>query len=212
MENIFFGEPLASVSAIEHLPTENSKCAIVSTRWDLAEELHNKGYVFVDRTIKATIPLKDTTNFQKLCRLEIEESTSNERIHEIAEKSFVNDARFFSTFPPKFDEKLFDDYFSEMESCYICRVKNEIAGFMEIVVDSSNKSGEGAVVRLAAVDERYRLSGAAVSLYAGAADLWRQKNFRRLEGRVSCRNMPVVNLYASFGATFSCPLDIYIRS
>ncbi len=210
MENIFFGVPLDSVSAIENLSARNFKCAIDSNRLDLVEALHNSGYIFIDRTVKATIPLKATTNFRKLCRLELQESTLNERIHEISEKSFLHDARFISSVPPKFDEELLDDYLSKMKNCYVCFVKNEIAGFIEVVVAPSS-SLEG-VIRLAAVDEKYRLSGAAVSLYAGVANLYLQKNFRRLEGRISCRNMPAMNLYASLGATFSFPLDIYIRS
>ena len=181
------------------------KCIIDSTEQDAAESLREKNFVFVDRTIQATIPLK--IDFKKFCRLEIELAEPNERIHDIAKKSFVNDARFFNTVPPRMDEKLFEEYFAEMKSCYICRVKDDIAGFIEVV--EKNLEGE---IRLAAVDEKFRLSGAALSLYAGAADLLQQKNFKKLVGRISTKNMAVMNLYATLGANFSRPQDVYILS
>ena len=104
------------------------------------------------------------------------------------------------------DEEIFENYFAEMKNCYVCRVKDDIAGFIQLVCEDTE-----ATIRLAAVDERYRLSGAALSLYAGAVDLLRQKSFRKLVGRISTKNMPVVNLYATLGASFSKPQDVYIR-
>ena len=187
----------------------DSRFFIDSARNDLAEFLRQKNFVFIDRTIQATIPLKSSSDFKKFCRLPLETSELNERISEIAKKSFTQDVRFFDSVPPTFDEKILENYLSEMKSCYICRVKNEIAGFIE-VVDSDEKSE--CIIRLAAVDEKFRLSGAALSLYAGAADLWKEKNFRKITGRISTKNFPVVNLYATLGANFSRPYDIYFRS
>ncbi len=189
-----------------------SKCVINSNDYNLADVLRQKNYVFVDRTIKASIPLKESTDFSKLCRLKIEESAPDDRIKKLAAENFIEDVRFFASIPPKFDKELFADYFSQVKICYICQVKNDIAGFIEIVETADKSNGKVGMIRLAAVDSNYRLAGAALSLYAGAADLYRQKNFRRLEGRISCKNMPVLNLYASLGAVFSVPLDIYIRS
>lgn len=187
----------------------DSRFFIDSSRNDLADFLRRKNFVFVERTIQATIPLKSSADFKKFCRLPLEVSELNERIFEIAKKSFVQDVRFFISVPPVFDEKILENFLSEMKTCYVCRVKNEIAGFIE-VVESEEKS-EG-IIRLAAVDEKFRLSGAALSLYAGAADLWREKNFRKLTGRISTKNIPVVNLYSSLGANFSRPQDIYFSA
>ena len=187
----------------------DSRFFIDSSKNDLAEFLRQNNFVFIDRTIQATIPLKSSSDFKKFCRLPLETSELNERISEIAKKSFTQDVRFFDSVPPTFDEKILENYLSEMKTCYICRVKNEIAGFIE-VVDSDEKSE--CIIRLAAVDEKFRLSGAALSLYAGAADLWREKNFRKITGRISTKNFPVVNLYATLGANFSRPYDIYFRS
>lgn len=191
---------------------QDFKCAINSGDYELANILRQKNYVFADRTVKASIPLKASTDFKKFCRLEIEESQLNARIAEIAKENFVEDVRFFVSFPPKFETGLLENYLAQMKTCYVCHCKDEIAGFIEVVeIEDKNKRWEG-VIRLAAVDAKYRLSGAALSLYAGVADLFKQKNFRKIEGRVSCRNMPALNLYGSLGATFSGPLDIYIRS
>lgn len=187
----------------------DSRFFIDSARNDLANFLREKNFVFIERTVQATIPLKASADFKKFCRLPLEISELNERISEIAKKSFVQDVRFFDSMPPIFSEKLLENFLSEMKTCYVCRVKNEIAGFIEVVESEENFSAE---IRLAAVDEKFRLSGAALSLYAGAADLRREKNFRKLIGRISTKNIPVVNLYATLGANFSRPHDIYFRS
>ena len=188
---------------------KNSRCFIDSSRNDLADFLRQKSFVFIERTVQATIPLKNSADFKKFCRLPLEVSELNERICDIAKKSFSQDVRFFISVPPIFDEKILENFLSEMKNCYVCRVKNEIAGFIEIVETEENFSAE---IRLAAVDEKFRLSGAALSLYAGAATLWREKDFRKITGRISTKNIPVVNLYATLGANFSRPYDIYFRS
>lgn len=196
-------------NSAEEFSAQNFRQVIISNRWDLADILRQKGYAFADRTIKASIPLKASKDFVKLCRIKIEESNLNERICEIAKKSFTEDVRFFDSLPPKMNETLLEDYLSKMQACYVCRLKGEIIGFIEVVEMPDKIS---AVIRLAAVDEKYRLSGGALSLYAGAANLFQGKNFRKLEGRISCKNLSVLNLYASLGATFSASLDVYIRS
>ena len=197
---------LENISDFQEVSADYSRCFIDSARTDLAEFLYKKNFAFADRSMLATIPLKSSSDFQKFCRLKIELCETNERIHEIAKKSFTQDARFWISFPLEMNEEIFEDYFAEMKNCYVCRVKNDIAGFIQLVEENSE-----AVIRLAAVDEKFRLSGAALSLYAGAADLLKQKNFRKLVGRISTKNMPVINLYSTLGANFSKPQDIYIR-
>ena len=192
---------MKNISSIEEFSADCNKYSIDSARYDLAEFLRSKNFVFIDRTIQASIPLKN--DFKKFCRLPIEKSELNARIFEIAKKSFVNDARFFDSVPPVMNVDLLEKFLSEMKFCYVCRVKNEIAGFIEIV---------DCEIRLAAVDENFRLSGAALSLYAGAADLFRDKGNKKLIGRISAKNMPVLNLYATLGANFSYPQDVYIGS
>lgn len=197
------------ITDIKDFSADCRRYATDSYREDLAEFLRKNNFVFADRTIQASISLKANADFKKFCRLEISESELNERICEIAKKSFSQDVRFFITIPPVMNENLLDKYLSEMKKCYVCKVKNEIAGFIE-VVDSDEKSE--CIIRLAAVDEKFRLSGAALSLYAGACDLYRNFGYRKIIGRISSRNMPVLNLYAALGANFSRPQDVYIRS
>ena len=66
-------------------------------------------------------------------------------------------------------------------------------------------------MHLAAVLERYRASGAAMSLYAAAARDCRSRGIRFLDGRVSTANPSVINLYAYLGAKFSDPMDVYLK-
>ena len=192
---------MKNISSTEEFSADCNKYSIDSARYDLAEFLRSKNFVFIDRTIQASIPLKN--DFKKFCRLPIEKSELNARIFEIAKKSFVNDARFFDSVPPVMNVDLLEKFLSEMKFCYVCRVKNEIAGFIEIV---------DCEIRLAAVDENFRLGGTVLNLYAGAADLFREQGYRKLIGRISTKNTPVVNLYATLGSTFTRPNDIYIRS
>lgn len=199
-------QKLENISDFKGTSADYVRCFVDSARTDLATFLCEKNFAFADRTMKAIIPLKSSADFQKFCRLKIELSEPNERIHEIAKKSFTQDVRFWTEFPPTMNVEVFENFFAAMKVCYICCVKNEIAGFIEIAERDSE-----AVIRLAAVDEKFRLSGAALSLYAGASDLFRQKGHRKLVGRISTRNMPVVNLYSTLGAIFSEPQDVYIR-
>ena len=55
------------------------------------------------------------------------------------------------------------------------------------------------------------MTGAAMGLYAHAIEISRERGFKTLEGRISSINMPVMNLYASFGAQFSEPEDVFLR-
>ena len=111
-ESDFFYKVLDSEDDIKTFSAKNFRCVISSNRWDLANILYQNNYIFVDRTIKAIIPLKASKDFQKLCRMEIEISELNERIFEIAKKSFAEDVRFLADIPPKFDEELLYDYLS----------------------------------------------------------------------------------------------------
>lgn len=71
--------------------------------------------------------------------------------------------------------------------------------------------GDRRFVHLAAVLERYRASGAALSLYAAAARDCKSQGVRFLEGRISTANPAVMNLYAFLGAKFSQPVDVYLK-
>lgn len=185
---------------------------IMPERRDLAEFLRSQGYCMIDRTIRATISLQKR-DFSRFCRIPLEQmSHPEERIKKIAESSFLLDSRFFACASAKTEEikEQIDFYVRSMGAFHICRCKNEIAGFLEIAADEENAEKQ-AVIRLAAVDEAYRIAGAALSLYAGAADFCRLRGLQRLWGRISSRNMAVMNLYATLGAAFSLPQDVYVK-
>ena len=66
-------------------------------------------------------------------------------------------------------------------------------------------------IHLAAVKQKYRLTGAALSLYANAAEECKKQKKFFLDGRISSTNTAVMNLYASLGAVFFDPMDIFLK-
>lgn len=180
---------------------------------DLAEFLRGRGFCMIDRTIRATIPLKKGMDFSRFRRIPLEElERPTERIYEIAGQSFLLDSRFFAMATAGTEElrKRIRAFVDGMGAFFVCRCRGEIAGFLEVVRDEDFPDKQ-ASIRLAAVDEAYRAAGAALSLYAGAAEQCRQQGIQRLWGRISSRNMAVMNLYAALGASFSLPQDVYVR-
>ena len=61
-----------SFEKVEDFDETAVKVSFDSTRFDLAGFLREKNFLFVDRTIQATISLKNSSDFQKFCRLKIE--------------------------------------------------------------------------------------------------------------------------------------------
>ena len=109
------------------------------------------------------------------------------------------------------DEDLFrliiKEWIKNLESVLIAKYKDTVIGFLAL-----KKTAEDTLfVHLAAVDEKYRLTGAAMALYAKALQLTIAKGYKMLEGRISSKNTAVMNVYSYFGAHFENPVDIYIR-
>lgn len=203
---------LHNVEAWAAFQKKPSKFVVNPDAREIAKLLRNEGYFMVDRTIKATIPIKNDRDFSRLCRIPLERIDKLEdRIYEIAKQAFLPDSRFFDRTNTSDDEKRGSicAFVDEMKSVYICRFRGEIAGFLEVLPDVENQNQ--AFIRLAAVDKKYRVAGVAASLYAGAVEKCREKGIKKIWGRISSRNMSVMNLYASLGAAFSQPLDVYVR-
>lgn len=187
------------------------KQEIDADQLELAAQLMNEGYAFADRTLQAAIPLKQSADFEQYCRIPLEEMTAvDARVPETALESFDLDSRFFSTFPPEPNRRaeLIRQYVEEMKTHYVCRFKGKVIGFIEPVDAVEGKIAE---IRFAAVDAKYRRTGAAMSLYAGVSAKYRERGYQKVIGRISARNMSVMNVYAALGATFSAPKDIYLR-
>lgn len=180
---------------------------------ELAAGLRRQGYCMIDRTLRATVSLGKKANFAPFCRIPVEEYEGElERIYEIAETSFLLDSRFMAHAEADEGEirQKIHARVGQMRKFYVCRCKGEVAGFLELARDE--KATQEAEISLAAVDAKYRVAGAALSLYAGVAKLCQEQGLKRLWGRISARNVSVMNLYAALGASFSLPYDVYVRS
>ncbi len=174
--------------------------------------MFNNGFKLVDRTIQTDIQVsKVDLNLDKLVRLNVEETSEyKDRIKEIALKSFPYDRRFHLRI--NFDDEdlfrlIMKEWIDDLESVLVAKFKDTVVGFLALKETAENI----LFVHLAAVDEKYRLTGAAMSLYSKAVQVARNKGYKTLEGRISTRNSAVMNLYSYFGAHFENPLDIYLR-
>lgn len=179
---------------------------------ELASALRAQGFCMIDRTLKVTISLSKRVDFSSFCRIPVEEQEGElERIYEIAEDSFLLDSRFIS-YANAADEEIRQEIHArvgQMKKFYVCRCKGEVAGFLELTRKEENSSE--AEISLAAVDAKYRVAGVALSLYAGVAKLCQEQGMKRLWGRISARNVSVMNLYTTLGASFSIPYDVYCK-
>lgn len=170
-----------------------------------------QGYFHAERMLKATINLQKTSeDIKKKIRLEIKKTREyKEEIKKIARKSFPTDRRFHvgTACNPQIAEKILNGWIDQIEEFHVCIFHDTVVGFAAL------RERESGIyeIHLAAVDEDYRMSGAAVSLYASL--VWECKHLggRQLYGWISSANMPVLNLYCSLGAVFSNPSDIFLK-
>lgn len=173
---------------------------------DAEFEMVQRGWYFADRTLKVSIPLvKVTADLRKFQRLPVVETECyKDEIFRIAHESFTRDRRFHVA--PKCDQDvsavLLHQWVDALGPTFVSLYHDMPVGFLNL---------KGNEVHLAAVESKYRMTGAAMGLYAHAVETARERGFKTLEGRISSINMPVMNLYASFGARFSDPEDIFLR-
>ena len=166
----------------------------------------------MERTVQTSIQIaKVDFNFDKLIRLNVEETTDYKKeIENIALKSFPSDRRFHLRINYD-DQDLFrlimKEWIDNLDSVLVAKFKDTVVGFLAL----KETAEDTLFVHLAAVDEKYRLTGAAMSLYSKAVQIAKDKGYKTLEGRISTRNTAVMNLYSYFGAHFENPIDIYLR-
>ncbi len=169
-------------------------------------EMVQKGWYFADRTLKVSIPiLKVSVDLKRLQRMPIIETNDyKEEVFWIAHESFTRDRRFHVA--PKCNQEVsavvLRRWVDELGLTLVCLYHDKPIGFLNL---------KDNVVHLAAVEEKYRVTGAAMGLYARAIELVRDRGFKTMEGRISSLNTPVMNLYATFGAQFSEPRDIFLK-
>lgn len=171
-----------------------------------------RGYVLADRTIQVNVPLKrSAADFRKQIRMEVFLTHEyRDMVWRIAEKSFPQDTRFRVTIPP--DEDLASErvrqYLADKDEWFVCRYKEEIVGF---IVPDIVETGRTVSVYLAAVDEKYRTAGAALSLYHYVAQYYKELGYEKMTGIISSRNTAVANVWVSLGASFGETRDIFLR-
>ena len=173
--------------------------------------MQDKGFYWVDRTLHACVHLvKIPDNLEKYVRLPIEESCHyKEDILRIAASSFTYDRRFHVS--PHCDKRIatmvLHGWIQKLHEVLICKYKDQVIGFLAL----RETSDDTLFVHLAAVDEKFRLTGAAMALYAKACLLAKERQYKKLEGHISTQNTAVMNIYATLGAVFSHPMDIFLK-
>lgn len=174
--------------------------------------MQQKGYQFVDRMLDVTINLKRcTVDLQRSIRIEpVLVSDRREEITMLAQKSFVRDRRFHveTEYNQELANRIIEAWVEEIPEFYVCIYKENVIGFLVL---KEAEDGKSAGIHLAAVDERYRTSGAAMSLYAKALQIGMEKGYQNITGYISSYNTAVMNLYAYLGGAFSNPQDIYVK-
>jgi L-amino acid N-acyltransferase YncA len=173
--------------------------------------LQKAGFLFVDRTLLATISLaKQTQDTRKLIRLPmIETHAYRSEILAIAIAAFTEDRRFhvMEQCNASVAEKVLKHWVDELDQVLVCLLKEQPVGFLAL----KELAPDTLFIHLAAVEEKSRLSGAAMSLYARAVEIAKMRGYKKLQGRISSTNTAVMNIYSAFGATFSAPEDIMIK-
>lgn len=178
---------------------------------DTETEMQRLGYFFADRTLKVSIGLsKIASDLKRFIRLPIIETTDyKDDIFEIAHESFTRDRRFHIV--PKCDQAVsawvLREWVAAIDKAWVCLYHDKPIGFLVLKETSSDT----LFVHLAAVKESYRMTGAAMALYAKAIEVARERGHKKLEGRISSLNTAVMNIYATFGAVFSDPQDIFLK-
>lgn len=180
--------------------------AVLPSCADTEFDMVQNGWYFADRTLKVSIQfVKMTIDLKRLQRLPIEETTVyNEEVFRIAHESFTRDRRFHVA--PKCDQAIsavvLRKWVEKLGPSLVCLYHDKPVGFLNLREN---------FVHLAAVEAKYRVTGAAMGLYAKAIEVARERGCKTLEGRISSLNTPVMNLYTYFGGQFSEPEDVFLR-
>lgn len=180
---------------------------------DAANEIRmqRNGFFFADRTVKTTIGLsKIAVDLDRFIRLPIIETMDfKDDVLRIAVASFAYDRRFHVLPDCSTDVSsvVLKKWVEELDTFFVALFKERPVGFLAL----KETAPDTVFVHLAAVEEKYRMTGAAMALYADACKIAKERGYKKLEGRVSTQNTAVMNVYTAFGATFSDPRDIFIK-
>ncbi len=206
-------ETYGNIAVADETTDEKADVLRVVLPTNAADEIRmqRNGFFFVDRTVKTTVSLsKVAIDFDKLIRLPIVETTDYKAdILRIAVASFVYDRRFHVLPDCSADVSavVLKHWIDELDKAFVALFKEQAIGFLAL----KETAPDTLFVHLAAVEEKYRMTGAAMALYANACKIVKEHGYKKLEGRVSTQNTAVINVYAAFGATFSEPQDTFIK-
>lgn len=178
--------------------------------YENSREMLCRGFYLADRTLDVSINLtRSKLDFASMVRIEpIITLQRRSEVREIAQQSFPTDRRFHLSYAPDraVSDKVLAGWVEGLSEYYLCEHKGTAIGFLALTGDERQK-----FVHLAAVLERYRTSGAALSLYAAAARDCKEAGVHFLNGRISSTNTAVINLYSCLGASFFNPCEIYLK-
>ena len=198
--------------ANEETDANATVCRVIEAA-DAANEISRQrnGFFFADRTMKTTISLsKIAVDLDRFIRLPIIETAAyKDDVLRIAVASFAYDRRFHVLPDCSTDVSgvVLKKWVEELDTVFVALFKEQPVGFLAL----KETAPDTMFVHLAAVEEKYRMTGAAMALYANACKVAKERGYKKLEGRVSTQNAAVMNVYAAFGATFSDPQDIFIK-
>lgn len=191
-----------------------SSYARISVRAGTGAALEEKDCRMIDRTLEVKIPLqKGKMDYGGKIRMPVEKRECDHlELLRIAERNFKEDSRFYVTNGPNRNgiaEKILKAWVEEIKEPFVCVYRDEIIGFADVRFLEEYQGNP--FVYLAAVDEKYRLTGAALSMYASVCAYYKERGKQYLYGRISSRNTAVMNLYASLGGQFLNPWDIFVK-
>ena len=204
--NIFLADEVAATPVAWDFGEATHARVVLPSCADTEVEMQCRGFTFADRTLKVSIPLpKVTMDLKRFQRIPIVETMEyREDVFRIAHESFTRDRRFHVV--PKCNQDVsavvLGQWVDELGPTFVCLYHDKPIGFLNLKEN---------VVHLAAVEAKYRVTGAAMGLYARAIEGARERGFKTLEGRISSLNTPVMNVYATFGAQFSEPQDVFLK-
>lgn len=184
---------------------------ILDARSSFELDMQRRGFFLADRTLKVAIGLSRLpASLDKMIRLPVVETKEyRQDIFRIARASFTDDRRFHIV--PECNMEIagivMREWVDGLDNVLVCLFRETAVGFLAL----KQSAPDALFVHFAAVEERYRMTGAAMTLYAEACRLAASRGYRRLEGRVSSKNSAVLNVYAAFGASFSEPQDIFLK-
>lgn len=177
-----------------------------------AKQMRLAGLEFLDRYIVASVSVPKCNYAVEKKRLDVcREWSHRDRVLNVAFESFNRDRRFCwsSDADPASTKGVLSDYLDASrasgDTMFQGYSQTTLVAFLVL-----EQFDDEAIVRLAAVDAKYRALGVAVELYCAALDHCREKGIRTLSGRVSTSNTSALNIYSLLGARFSQAEDVYI--